>query len=125
MNRSLAFAEIWRPWSGGRAKEEGQHRLLAFLTSRDQHIAAIAAQGRTNWQKASGCNWLALVEADIARWKQLIGGVRHRGRYRGRRFEPYARTRTPEYVRIVCTGMPVGTSAPERTIVPCNKVLLN
>ena len=26
------------------------------------------------WQKASGYNWRALVEADIARWKCVIGG---------------------------------------------------
>ena len=25
------------------------------------------------WQKASGYNWRALVEADIARWKRVIG----------------------------------------------------
>jgi hypothetical protein len=25
------------------------------------------------WQKASGYNWRALIEADIARWKRLIG----------------------------------------------------
>ena len=26
------------------------------------------------WQKASGYNWRALVEADIARFKRVIGG---------------------------------------------------
>jgi hypothetical protein len=25
------------------------------------------------WQKASGYNWRALVEADIGRWKRMIG----------------------------------------------------
>jgi hypothetical protein len=31
------------------------------------------------WQKASGYNWRALVEADISRWKQVIGdGLRSR-----------------------------------------------
>ena len=25
------------------------------------------------WQKASGYNWRALVEADIGRWKRVIG----------------------------------------------------
>jgi len=25
------------------------------------------------WQKASGNNWRALVEADIGRWKRMIG----------------------------------------------------
>ena len=31
------------------------------------------------WQKVSGCNWRALVESDIARWKRVIGdGLRSR-----------------------------------------------
>jgi hypothetical protein len=25
------------------------------------------------WQKASGYNWRALVEADVSRWKRVIG----------------------------------------------------
>ena len=29
--------------------------------------------GRMAWQKASGYNWRALVEADISRWKRVIG----------------------------------------------------
>jgi hypothetical protein len=27
------------------------------------------------WQKASGYNWRALVEADIGRWKRVIRGA--------------------------------------------------
>ena len=27
------------------------------------------------WQKASGYNWRALVEADISRYKRVIGGA--------------------------------------------------
>ena len=42
-------------------------------TQRDRHIEAIAEHGRMGWQKASGYNWRALVEADIARFKRLIG----------------------------------------------------
>ena len=42
-------------------------------TQRDRHIEAIAERGRMGWQKASGYNWRALVEADIARWKCVIG----------------------------------------------------
>jgi hypothetical protein len=42
-------------------------------TQRDQHLRAIAERGRMGWQKASGYNWRALVEADIARWKRVIG----------------------------------------------------
>ena len=39
-------------------------------TQRDQHIEVIAEHGRMAWQKASGYNWRALVEADISRWKR-------------------------------------------------------
>ena len=42
-------------------------------TQRDRHIEAIAARGRMGWQRASGYNLRALVEADIGRWKRVIG----------------------------------------------------
>ena len=42
-------------------------------TQRDRHLRCIAERGRLGWQKASGYNWRALVEADIARWKRVIG----------------------------------------------------
>jgi len=42
-------------------------------TQRDRHIEAIAEHGRMGWQKASGYNWRALVEADVARFKRVIG----------------------------------------------------
>ena len=42
-------------------------------TQRDQHLQLIAEHGRMGWQKASGYNWRALVEADIGRWKRVIG----------------------------------------------------
>jgi hypothetical protein len=42
-------------------------------TQRDRHIEAIAEHGRMGWQKASGYNWRALIEADIARYKRVIG----------------------------------------------------
>src|SRR4029077_9386015 len=42
-------------------------------TLRDRHLQAIAEHGRMGWQKASGYNWRALVEADIGRWKRVIG----------------------------------------------------
>jgi putative SOS response-associated peptidase YedK len=29
----FAFAGLWRPWRGGRAKEDGEHLLYAFLTT--------------------------------------------------------------------------------------------
>jgi len=42
-------------------------------TQRDRHLRCIAERGRMSWQKVSGYNWRALVEADIARWKRVIG----------------------------------------------------
>ena len=51
----------------------------ATATRRDRHIEAIAERGRMGWQKASGYNWRALVEADVSRWKRVIGdGLRSR-----------------------------------------------
>ena len=41
-------------------------------TQRDAHLRCIAERGRLGWQKTSGYNWRALVEADIARWKRVI-----------------------------------------------------
>ncbi len=43
-------------------------------TQRDRHIEAIAERGRIAWQMASGYNRRALVEADVSRWKRVIGG---------------------------------------------------
>jgi hypothetical protein len=42
-------------------------------TQRDRHIGAIAERGRLGWQKASGYDWRALVEADIGRFKRVVG----------------------------------------------------
>jgi hypothetical protein len=42
-------------------------------TQRDRHLRAIAERGRMGWQKASGYNCRALVEAAISRWKRVIG----------------------------------------------------
>jgi Transposase DDE domain len=48
-------------------------------TRRDEHLRCIAERGRMGWQRASGYNWRALVESDIARWKSVIGdGLRSR-----------------------------------------------
>jgi hypothetical protein len=44
-------------------------------TQRDRHIGVIAERGRMGWQKASGYNWRALIEADVSRWKRVIGAV--------------------------------------------------
>ena len=42
-------------------------------TQRDKHLQLIAEHGRMQWQKASGYNDRALVEADISRYKRVIG----------------------------------------------------
>ena len=42
-------------------------------TQRDRHLQLIDEHGRMGWQKTSGYNWRALVEADIGRWKRVIG----------------------------------------------------
>ena len=42
-------------------------------TMRDRHLQTIAERGRMAWQKAAGYNWRALVEADISRFKRVIG----------------------------------------------------
>jgi hypothetical protein len=43
-------------------------------TQRDEHILGIAAHGRMGWQRRWGHTWRALVEADLSRWKRVIGG---------------------------------------------------
>ena len=42
-------------------------------TQRGEHLRLIAERGRMGSQKASGYNWRALVEADISRYKRVIG----------------------------------------------------
>ncbi|WP_043345553.1 IS5 family transposase [Belnapia moabensis] len=46
-------------------------------TQRDAHLRCIAERGRMGWQQASGHNIRALVEADISRWKRVIGDGLH------------------------------------------------
>jgi hypothetical protein len=42
-------------------------------TQRDAHLRCIAERGRMGWQRASGYNWRALVDADVSRWKRVVG----------------------------------------------------
>ncbi|MHA6644780.1 IS5 family transposase [Mesorhizobium sp. A623] len=42
-------------------------------TSRDRHIDAIATQGRMGWQISSGYNQRSRIEAQMSRWKTVIG----------------------------------------------------
>jgi hypothetical protein len=57
-----------------RAKAVPSDMAETTPTQRDAHLRCIAERGRMGWQRASGYNWRALVEADIARWKCVIGG---------------------------------------------------
>jgi hypothetical protein len=78
-------------------------------TRRDAHLRVIAGRGRTGWQKSSGHNRRALVEADIARFKRVIGDAL-RSRTDGRRATEVAIATDvlnrvlglgrPEYVRV-------------------------
>ena len=48
-------------------------------TTRDRHLQLISERGRMAWQRASGYHWRVLVEADISRFKRVIGdGLRFR-----------------------------------------------
>ena len=40
---------------------------------RDRHLQRIAERGRLVWQKTSGYNFRALVEAGISGWKRVSG----------------------------------------------------
>ncbi|WP_424140798.1 IS5 family transposase [Roseomonas chloroacetimidivorans] len=52
-------------------------------TRRDRHLQVIAERGRVGWQRTSGYNWRALVEADVSRWKRVIGdGLRSQSKER-------------------------------------------
>ena len=44
-------------------------------TQRDRLLQLIAESGCMGWQRASGYNWRALVEADIGRYKRVIGNA--------------------------------------------------
>src|SRR4051812_23366258 len=82
------------------------------------------------WQKASGYNWRALVEYDIARWKRVIGdglrsqtdGRQARGGHRGRRAEPNAGAGTPG-VRPHRMTQNTGRAQCAHTPDPRNKVI--
>jgi Transposase DDE domain/Bacterial lipid A biosynthesis acyltransferase len=62
-------------------------------TKRDRHLQLIAERGRMGWQRASGYNWRALVEADIGRYKRVIGDAL-RSRTEGRQTTEVARRGT-------------------------------
>src|ERR1700741_4546248 len=78
-------------------------------TKRDRHLQLIAERGRMGWQRVSGYNWRALVEADIGRYKRVVGDAL-RSRTEGRQTTEVAiavaslnrmlQLGRPEYVRL-------------------------
>jgi len=78
-------------------------------TQRDRHLQQIAARGRLKWQKSSGYNYRALVEADIGRFKRVIGDALRSRTHARRATEVAIAVRVlnrmldlgqPEYVRL-------------------------
>jgi hypothetical protein len=78
-------------------------------TQRDRHLRSIVERGRMGWQKLSGYNWRALVEADIGRFKRVIGDALRSRTERRRTTEVAVAVRVlnymlelgrPEYVRL-------------------------
>ena len=59
-----------------------KNRHCDDLSLRDQHIAQIQTYGRLAWQVRSGYNQRSRAEAQIGRWKSVIGP-----KLRSRRFE--------------------------------------
>ena len=99
-------------------------------TRRDRHLQAIAERGRMGWQRASGYNWRALVEADVValeardrRRAALADGraTGDRGGHRRRRAEPHAGPRTPG-VRPHRMTRSTGRAQCAYTVDPCNTV---
>lgn len=73
--RSPDAAVIVPPRSGAVLSDTAE----AAPTQRDHHLQMISEHGRRRWQKASGYHWRALVEADISRFKRVVGdGLRSR-----------------------------------------------
>ena len=68
-------------------REQDETRVAARLDPSD---TCIAERGRLAWHKTSGYPWHALVEADISRFKRVIGdGLRSRtGRRRATEHHP-------------------------------------
>src|SRR5437868_211765 len=83
-------------------------------TKRDRHLQLIAERGRMGWQRATGYNWRALVEADHGRHKRVIGDAL-RSRTEGRQTTEVAIAAAslnrmlelgrPEYVRLTLMSL--------------------
>jgi hypothetical protein len=51
------------------------NRTYRLLPTWDEHVLAIQAHGRSNWQSVSGYTRRSKVEAAISRYKSVIGGA--------------------------------------------------
>lgn len=69
-SQDLPLPEVVVPPRAGSVERSGPTRARS---QRDRHIAAMADHGRISWQKSSGYNRRALVEAAISRYKRIIG----------------------------------------------------
>ncbi len=49
--------------------------VASFTADGAYDSAGHLQHGRMRWQKASGYRWRALVEADMSRFKRVIGGA--------------------------------------------------
>ena len=82
----------------------------AAPTMRDRHVKIIAKRGRMAWQKTSGYNWRALVEADISRFKRVIGG--------GLQFRTDQRRATEVSIAVNAMNRMLGLGHPEYVRLP-------
>jgi len=76
LSRRAESLDVVRPRPGS----DPVHLLVDSTgLKRDRHLQTIAKRGRMVWQKAAGYTWRARVEADISRFKRVIGdGLRLR-----------------------------------------------
>ena len=59
----FAFAGIWRPWTGTRKGEEGEHRLFAFLITEPNDVVR-PVQGKAMPVILTEENWNTWLTAD-------------------------------------------------------------
>lgn len=68
--QALPLPEVIVPPRGA---GQGLARAEDLLRQRDRHVKTIEDRGRMAWQKSSGYNRRALVEATMSRYKRIIG----------------------------------------------------
>lgn len=74
--QALPLPEVIVPPRGA---DLGLAKAEDLLRQRDRHVEMIRDKGRMAWQKSSGYNRRALVEASISRYKRIVGpGLRSR-----------------------------------------------